>query len=296
MLSLLRASIPVLLAAAFLLRPDQRLAAQQRPLPVLAPPAEGKVQRLTLVDGSELLGRIVAVEGSVVRFESALGVTAIPRESIVAVREESPGRTRDGEYYFPHPNPTRLIFAPTGRMLAVGEGYFSDYWIFFPGLAFGVSDYITLGGGVSIIPGSDQQLFYFTPKVGLKQGPTTNFSLGALVIGVPSSMGPEMTGVLYGVGTWGSPDASVTAGMGYGFVQDELADHPAIMLGGEVRAAPRLSLVTENYLLPGGNVIVSGGLRFMGRDLSVDLAAARLADGYDSFWLPLVSFNWKWGP
>ena len=286
----------MLLAAAFLLLPNQRLTAQQRPLPALAPPAEGKVQRLTLVDGSELLGRIVAVEGSVVRFESALGVTAIPRESIVALREESPGRTREGEYYFPHPNPTRLIFAPTGRMLAGGEGYFSDYWIFFPGIAFGVSDYITLGGGVSIIPGSDQQLFYFTPKVGLVQGPTANFSLGALVIGVPSSTGPEMTGVLYGVGTWGSPDASMTAGMGYGFVQDELADHPAIMLGGEVRAAPRLSLVTENYLLPGRNVIVSGGLRFMGRDLSVDLAAARFADEYHAFWFPLLSFNWKWGP
>src|SRR5687768_16544543 len=38
---------------------------------------------------------------------------------------------------------TRLFLAPTGRPLRGGEGYFSDHWIFFPGLAYGVSDNFT---------------------------------------------------------------------------------------------------------------------------------------------------------
>ena len=38
--------------------------------------------------------------------------------------------------------------------------------------------------------------------------------------------------------------------------------------------APRVSFVTENYLLPGGSVILAGGLRFMGRGLSFDLGSA----------------------
>ena len=32
-------------------------------------------------------------------------------------------------------------------MLKKGEGYFSDYELFFPGIAYGVTDNVTIGGG-----------------------------------------------------------------------------------------------------------------------------------------------------
>jgi hypothetical protein len=37
-------------------------------------------------------------------------------------------------------------------MLKQGERYFADYELFFPGFAVGVTDYLSIGGGVSILP------------------------------------------------------------------------------------------------------------------------------------------------
>ena len=260
----------------------------------LEPPPPDRIQRLTLTDGSEVLGRVVAVDGDTVQFQSALGVTKITRHAIRGIRVERPGRVFQGQYYHPNPNSTRLIFAPSGRMLEKDEGYFSDYWVFFPGFAHGLTNRLSIGGGMSIFPGLDpsDQLFFLTPKVGVVQSPTVNAAVGALVIRVPDE---RTTGILYGVTTWGHEDASVTAGLGYGFHGGDLADRPAVMLGGELRVAQRMSLITENYLLPGDLRIIAAGPRFIGRDISVDLTLANFASGGDSFTAPLLSFTWRWG-
>ena len=275
----------------------QLAASSSSPAQVVAdsvrPPAAGRVQRLVLRDGSELIGKVIAVEGDNVRFESSLGVTTIPLASITMIREEGAGETRDGVYYFPNPNQTRLVFAPTGRQLKQGEGYFSDYWIFFPGFAHGLTDRFTIGGGFSIIPGLSlgDQVWYVTPKVGIVQEPSFNAAVGALATAVPSDDEGNTAGILYGVGTWGKPDASFTAGFGYGFVNDDLADSPIFMFGGESRTSPRVSFVTENYIFPGGEYMVMGGLRFMGRDMSVDLTGAAVRD---FCCIPFLGFVWKW--
>jgi hypothetical protein len=251
---------------------------------------------LTLKDGSQLFGRIVSVDSLSVQFESALGVTTIAIDAITSAKEEAPGQTRQGRYYFRNPNATRLIFAPTGRMLAQGEGYFSDFWIFFPGIAAGVTNRLTLGGGMSIFPavGVEDQLYFVTPKIGIIQGERFNAAVGALALAVPDfDNGRESAGLVYGVGTWGSPDQSFTAGLGYGYLGGTLSRDAIIMLGGEARAAPRLSFVTENYFFPGSGLI-SGGLRFMGQDITVDLALARPVSTEDQFTFPLLGFMWKW--
>lgn len=266
------------------------LAAQQPvpPRPVLVVADSGVQQRLQLRDGSELVGRIIAIGDSTVQFESSLGVSTIRSNDILKLSSERGGSVRNGQYYFPNPNATRLIFAPTGRMLRRNEGYFSDYWIFFPGISFGISDYVSIGGGMSIFPEASEQVFYFTPKVGVLQGPKTNVAVGALV----AAISDNSAGILYGVSTWGDVDASFTAGLGYGFTNGDLASNPAVLIGAEGRVSPRVSLVTENYLLPGGNLILAGGFRFMGRGMAVDLALTSFNErGGENFCcLPFVGF------
>jgi hypothetical protein len=280
--------------------PPTPVGAQEPPAarPVLQPPAAGKVQRLILKDGSQLLGRILSVDSASVQFESALGVSTIAIDAIVSVREETPGQVHQGRYYFRNPNASRLIFAPSGRMLAKGEGYFSDFWIFFPGVAAGITDRFTIGGGMSIFPflGFDEQVFFFTPKVGVIQRERFNAAVGALAIAVPNfddTDTRESAGLLYGVGTWGSTDRSFTAGIGYGYHGGTLFQEPVFMVGGEVRAAPRLSLVTENYLVQDFGLI-TGGIRFLAQDISVDLALAQPITTTGGFPIPLLGFMWKW--
>ena len=81
-----------------------------------------------------------------------------------------------------------------------------------------------------------------------------------------------------GVGTYGSPDRSVTFGFGYGMVDTDFADKPMIVLGGEQRLSRRIAFVTENWILPGlENVVISYGLRFFWEKLTVDPAFLKIA-------------------
>jgi hypothetical protein len=48
------------------------------------------------------------------------------------------------------------------------------------------------------------------------------------------------------------------------------------MVGGSTRVSQRVALLTENYFIPSvsDNPLVSYGVRFLGKDISVDLAFA----------------------
>ena len=274
----------------------------QRPAParpVLVVADSGVQQRVVMRDGSELIGRITAVGDSTVQFQSTMGLMTLRSDDILGLSSERGGTMRHGQYYFPNPNATRLIFAPTGRMLRQGEGYFSDYWVFFPGISVGLADMVSIGGGMSIFPGVSptEQLFYFTPKVGVVKRENFNAAVGALFVAVPNfddGSDRASAGMLYGVSTWGNLDNSFTAGMGYGFANGDLASSPAVLLGGEVRASPRMSLVTENYIIPGGTALLGGGVRFMGRGLSVDLALFAAAGEEGGCCLPFLGFVYSW--
>jgi hypothetical protein len=247
-----------------------------------------KMQVLTLSEGSSLVGRIVAVRGDSVDFQTAIGLVTLAIRNIRGIKETSSDRMHDGEYWFPNPNATRLYFAPTAQMLKRGEGYFADYELFFPGIAYGVTDNISVGGGVSIFPtGVDEQVYYLTPKVGTSFGEQIHVAAGLLMAGNKDGTG----GIGYGVGTFGTGDRSVTVGLGYGFAGGDIESKPLVMLGGELRVARRVALVTENYVLPisDDNVVYSFGLRFMGEKLTTDLALVNTV-GSGIIGVPYVDF------
>jgi len=238
-------------------------------------PDSSHVQILTTMDGSSNIGRITEVKETEILFATELGTIAIPITKIKEIKAVPVASIKGGNYWFPNPNRTRLFFAPTGRMLEKGEGYFQDIYIFFAGAAYGLSSNFTIGGAASLIPGADidEQVFYLTPKIGIKASGKIDLAAGALLMHIPVDDAPTTVGILYGVGTYGSADASVTLGLGYGFADSKVANKPVVMLGGEYRISRRLALVSENWMVPGeGNPLVSYGIRFFGPEISVDLA------------------------
>lgn len=250
-----------------------------------------RIQVITMRDGSSLVGRIAAVGADSVDFQMGLGRVPIAIKDIREITETDSGRMHGGQYWFPNPNATRLFFAPTGQMLKQGEGYFADYAIFFPGFAVGVTDNISIGGGMSLFPtGLDEQVYYVTPKVGVSVGEKLHLAAGLLFAGTGGGTG----GVYYGVGTFGDGDGSATIGVGYGFAGGEIESKPVAMLGGEKRVSRRIALVTENYLLPisDDNIVYSFGIRFMGEKLTTDLALFNIT-GSDVIGLPYVDFVFK---
>ena len=238
-----------------------------------------------------VIGRIVAVHPDTVDFQTGIGRVPVAIRDIREMRESEAGQMHEGEYWFGNPNSTRLFFAPTGQMLKKGEGYFADYELFFPGFAYGVTDNFSVGGGVSIFPaGVGDQVYYFTPKVGMSFGDQIHVAAGLLLAGTRGGTG----GVGYAAGTFGDGDGSVSAGLGYGFAGGQIASKPLAMLGGEKRVSRRVALVTENYLLPtiDNSVVYSAGIRFMGEKLTTDLAIFNTV-GSQIIGVPYVDFVFR---
>lgn len=253
-------------------------------------------------DGSLIVGRLVRASVDSVYFVSAGGPITVPRSSVLELRQLGRGAMRSGVYWPPNPGDTRLFFAPTGRMLEKGEGYFSDTYVFFLNFVGGVTSRVTFGGGFSIFPTTDltQNIIYLTPKVGLVQSPSFNLAAGAL-IGYAGFSGFDDTGadvgsfgIVYGVGTAGSPDGSLTVGFGVGYGGGGLGD-PVLMIGGEKRVARRVSLLSENYIVSGvtNGVALSYGVRFFGDRLSVDFALINVPSDPIVPGVPYVAFAVK---
>lgn len=263
---------------------------------ILRIPDASHVQILTTIDGTTLMGRIVEIGQTEIQFEADVGTLTISITKIKEIKEVPISLIKKGVYWFPNPNHTRLFFAPTARQLKRGEGYFADYYLFFPMVAYGITDNITIAGGVSIFPwiGIENQLIYFTPKVGFNTGDNFALSAGALMVRLISfDNGDSPTvGILYGVGTLGGSDSNITAGLGYGFVDWELADKPLLMLGGQSRLSRRMSFVTENWMLPGmDGPLISYGFRFFGETMSIDLGFINvITDGALFPGIPYIDF------
>jgi hypothetical protein len=257
----------------------------------LVVPDSTHLQVVTLTDGSTIFGRIVTVGADSISFQTGAGTMQLSVKAIRDIRMISNDDVREGDYWFPNPNSTRLFFAPTGQQLKQGEGYFSDYELFFPGVAVGVTDNISSGGVISLFPASaSDQIYYVTPKIGFSPSDQVHLAAGVLFAGTNGGTG----GIYYGVGTFGDGNGSVTIGGGYGFAGGKIQSKPVGMLGGEFRITRRLAFVTENYLLPisDNNVLYSFGFRFMGEKLTTDLALANVS-GSQIIGVPYVDFVFR---
>ena len=247
---------------------------------------------IRLTDGSVLFARVTEVEGDMIVLVTSGGARLeVARSQIREVRVAE-GRIVEGEFWRKDPNLSRLFFTATGRTLEKGDAYVGTTLIVLPWVAVGVSDRVTLAAGASLFI-SEFQLFYVAPKVQLVRTPTVQVSVGTLIF----FANDERVGINYGVGTFGTPDNSLTVGLGFGFEGDDFSNQPVAMIGGETRASRRIKLITENYFLPGETgLLVSAGLRIIGERFSTDLALAGAGgDGDFLCCFPLVSFSYAFG-
>ena len=178
---------------------------------------------------------------------------------------------------------TRLLVGPTARALEQGQ-FYVDFSAFVGGpfAQVGVTDRLSIGAGTPVlIPGvRPGDVMVITPKAQVFDGPRTDVSVGVLQF-VGSKVTPA--GIAYGVVTRGSPDAAITGGAGLTYAGGHHGDGartPVVMLGGEKRVTPRLTLLTENYAASGFGFLC-GGVRLTRGRGSFDLGVASfLGAGY----------------
>jgi hypothetical protein len=247
------------------------------------------VTRLILQDGSELKGYIIEERDSLIIFRSVSGIKMEIDTILVKKNESIAGEISDGELIRYDPNRTRLLFGPTARTLKKGNGYFSTYEIFFPSLAYGVTDFITLSGGVSLVPGVDEQVIYAGAKVGIFESEVVTLAGGFIYAHVSDTD----FGIAYGVVSIGSQRIAGTLGIGLGYEDWEFSDTPVIILGGEVQVSNSIKLLTENWLPPDADyIIISLAIRFFGDNIAADFGLVTSTDvSTEGFpFLPWVGF------
>lgn len=254
---------------------------------------EIEMVRIKLTDGSTIVGDIIEEDEKtiIIRTLSNLEIK-VPKENITE-REIIKGQIEKGEFWRDDPNQTRMFFTSTGKGLKQGHGYFSVYEIFFPFVAVGITDWFTLAGGMSLIPGLDGQLFYIAPKFTPLQVTNFDASVGVIYVAVPKE--DEGDGIAYGVATYGTEKASVTLGMGFGFTGADFGDQPIIVVGGEIRVSNSIKLLSENwFVLAEGVNLLSFGLRFFGENLAADFGLVFTTEGGDGFpFLPWLGFAYN---
>ena len=254
------------------------------------------IREIRLRDGSVIYGRIESDAGERLVIVTTAGarveVDRAQVRSVSVVR----GTFRGGEMWPEDPNRTRLFFAPTGRSLAAGDGYFGSFEAIFPFVSYGVTDRFTLSGGIPILPDAIGELAYLAPKLQLVSAEGVDVSVGAFGFLTTEALGSA--GLLYGVATLGSEDRAVTVGGGVPFLvtdedSDVFTETGLLMAGGEYRVSPRVKLLSENYFSTDFNgAIYSFGVRIIGDRLSGDIGLAGITDddGDGGCCLPVVNF------
>lgn len=257
--------------------------------------AADSLYTIRLSDGSVLYGRVTEQSADGLTLETQSGATVrLRRDQMVSI-ELVRGRVVNGEVWGEDPHATRLFFGPTARSIPEGEGYFGVYELFFPFVSYGVTDRFTISAGTPIVPEAIGQVFYLAPKYEVLRTPTASAAVGVLALFATQEL-TGSAGLLYGVGTFGTPDRAVTLGATVPFIaadgESEVGDQPAFMVGGESRISRRLKFLTENYFVPSEGVgVLSGGVRFFGERLSADFGiGAAFGDGDNACCLPLVNF------
>jgi hypothetical protein len=291
-------------------------------VPGLGAADDAPVVTITLKDGGTLVGTVVREDEGSVTLRTASGVELkLPREAIGAREVRDSARGLGALSRPSDPNESRLMFAPTGRPLGKGNGYFSDHYVLFPGFAYGLTKNLSVAGGVSVIPalGLSEQVFYLSASSAWKLADKASVALGGLYAAGPDEdIGAGAA--LLGIATFGPSDRSLSLGLGWLATREEeyrydstgeyvgsnrewrFRDAPVLVLGGSLRVARNLSLVSESWLFLGKDFDMSQqpfglSLRFFSGRISADVGVVLVADVLDEgFPVPWLSFSYHFGP
>ncbi|MEN8225606.1 MAG: hypothetical protein ABFS05_09640 [Bacteroidota bacterium] len=267
---------------------------------------KGTQYKIDLQDGTRLTGNLISENDSTVIVElKDLGELKIQREKINRMIPLSADIEVQKAYWFKNPNATRLLFAPTAIPLRKGEGYYQNIYIVGNMFNVGVADNFSIGGGFDFItmftrPDDSWQPFLnFNAKAGVKVHKNIHVAAG----GIYATMINEFSaGIPYALGTFGNYNSNFTTGLGWGFVDGDFEEKPFIMLGGMARCSEKIWLVSENWIAPMDEdnnyyLVISYGVRFSGKKISVDLAFLNSKDIFEQIiiGIPYVDFVIKFG-
>jgi len=209
----------------------------------------GQTYSVETVGGIQFTGTLRAASEEALTLETReLGVVTVQRTSLRQLTNQTPEQARRGFDYVG--NSTHMFLAPTARNLHKGEAEAQIINIFLGSVNYGITDNISVGLLVPVIPFVGIPALAITPKVSAPLTDKLRVGVGVLygfTTGVFNSR-PESAGLGYGLATYGTADTNLTLGLGYGFASGSIGRSPVAVVGANVRLSRLFTLVNETYL------------------------------------------------
>lgn len=246
---------------------------------VIGHPGEniGQTYTVETVGGTQFSGVLRAATEEALTFETReLGVVTVQRISLRQLTNQTPDQARRGFDYVG--NSTHMFLAPTARNLHQGEGEVQVIDIFLADINYGITDNISVGLLVPVIPFLGIPALAITPKVSVPVSDKLRVGAGVLY-GFTTGLGDgggESGGLGYGLATYGTADTNLTLGLGYGFAGGNGGSSPVGVIGANVRLSRLFTFVNETYVAnfdSNGGFAGLAGLRYATPRFSGSLGA-----------------------
>ncbi len=268
-----------------------------------------KIYRVELNDGSIFFGNILDRDDEkLIMKTSVISRLELRHRNIKRISEVKSTEFQKGKFWFSNPHTSRYLYSPSGFNLKKGEGYYQNTNILLNSFNVGITDYITVGGGIELLStfvplafGEFQPIFFLTSKAGVQLTDDLHIGAGALYLNVPyydyNQTSRAGSGIAYGIATYGNTDHHVTAGLGWGFIQSEFSEKPILTVSGTSRFSERFAFISENWFIPLDTyyAIFSYGIRFISETIAIDLAFINNPEiaEFIVIGIPFVSFTVK---
>lgn len=268
-----------------------------------------KTYRVELNDGSIFYGNIIERdEDKLVLRTSVIPRLELRHRNIRRISEVKSTEYKNDKFWFSNPHTSRYLYSPSGFNLKKGEGYYQNTNILLNSFNVGVTDHITVGGGIELLStfvplafGEFQPIFFLTGKAGMQLTDDIHVGAGALYLNLPyyefNQTRRAGSGIAYGIATYGNTDHHITAGLGWGFIQSEFSESPILTVSGTSRFSERFAFISENWFIPLDPyyAFFSYGIRFMSETIAIDLAFINNPDiaEFIIIGIPFVSFTVK---
>lgn len=244
-------------------------------------------------DGNEYNGFILLKNETEIQFKTNnIGTITLLLSNIKKMTEVKPEDIKGDEVWLDNLQDGRYFFSPSSYGLKKGQGYYQNTWVFFNQLSYGVTDNFSMGIGTvpAFLFGGNTPV-WITPKISFPITENTFAIGGGALVGTVLGEGGSY-GIVYGTSTLGSRDKNLTFGLGYGYVDDEFANSPALTISSLIRVSKKGYFITENYLIDTGEGttgILSFGGRRVWRNVSLDFGGLLPVGGGSS---SLVIIPW----
>ncbi len=200
----------------------------------------------------------------------------------------------------------KLFVSPSGFLLEQGKWQYSNYFLFYNTIDYGVSEHVNLGGGLFTVFSTN--LLSFRAKFGASLSKNLHVAAGGQLIGYLANYGGSSINLAgFGTASLGTPERFLNAGLAFGINNVDDIRYSIFNFGGSFRIGRKWRLFGEinnmretwdSEFFDDGNEtywFFIFGASWFNQKHRLDFGLAPINDGFYTYALPALSYAYRFG-